>query len=322
MLTHLRLLSVAVGLAMPAAVLAQDFPVTIPHAFGETTIAEQPERIVTWGWAAQDAVVALGEVPVGIPEFTYGGDENGALAWTKDAIEALGAEYPTILSQSGGVPFEAIAALEPDVVIAPYSGLTEEEYTRLSQIAPVVAYPGQPWSTSWQDTILITGTAMGKPEEAVALVAELEQFITDETAKYPRVQGVTFAGIAEYAGNIAVYSRLDPRMTFLEDAGLKLAPSVDALSDVEQFYYSLSFERAGDLTSDIYIAYSDTPEADAAFFANPGLALTPQVKAGAVAHIVGPELINSISPPSALSLKWGYPKYIELIDAAAAAAGR
>ncbi len=111
-------------------------------------------------------------------------------------------------------------------------------------------------------------------------------------------------------------------MTFLEDAGLKLAPSVDDLAEDEQFYFSLSFERASELKSDIYISYFDTPEADAAFFANPGLAITPQVKAGAVAHLIGPELINSISPPSALSLKWGYPQYIKLIDEAAAAAGR
>ncbi|MNL44677.1 hypothetical protein D3C87_1672690 [compost metagenome] len=61
------------------------------------------------------------------------------------------------------------------------------------------------------------------------------------------------------------------------------------------------------------VAYFETPEADAAFFANPVIALHPQVQQGAVAHVVGAELINAISPPSALSLKWGYPQYIKLI---------
>lgn len=60
---------------------AQDvFPVRVEHAYGETVIPAKPQRIVTWGWAGQDAVIALGEVPVGIPYFGYGGDENGALA--------------------------------------------------------------------------------------------------------------------------------------------------------------------------------------------------------------------------------------------------
>src|SRR6218665_2496489 len=79
----LRPLVLAVSLALAAtAAFAQDFPVTIPHAFGETTIPAKPQRIVTWGWASQDAVIALGEVPVGIPHFAYGGDADGAPVWT------------------------------------------------------------------------------------------------------------------------------------------------------------------------------------------------------------------------------------------------
>jgi iron complex transport system substrate-binding protein len=295
---------------------AQEFPLTMPHAYGETTIPDKPARIVTWGWAVQDAVVALGEVPVGIPHFTYGGDENGALTWTKDAVTALGGEFPTILSQSGGVPYEAIAALMPDVIIAVYSGISQEEYTRLSQIAPVVAFPDKPWSTTWQDTITLAGTAIGKASEADALVAELEQFIVDETAKYPQVQGATFAGIGGYDGAVSVYTAVDPRMTFLEDAGLVLAPSVGELAEGEGFYYSLSFERVNELTTDIYITYSDTDADAEAFFGHPAMARTPQVVSGAIASMVGPELINSVSPPSALSLKWGYPEYIRRIGAA------
>lgn len=313
-------LPLAAGLVAPA--IGQDFPVTIPHAYGETTIPAKPQRIVTWGWAAQDAVLALGEVPVGIPHFAYGGDENGALRWDKDAVAALGGTFPTILPAGNDAPTEAIAALQPDLIVAVYSGLTEEEYAVLSQIAPVVAFPETPWSTPWQQTIEITGTAMGKADEAKALVGELEQFIADETARYPQVAGTTFAGIAEYNGAVAVYAGLDSRMKFLEDAGLVLAPDVTELAAGETFFYSLSYETFDQLESDILISYFETPETDAAFFANPVVQLQPQVKAGAVAHVIGAELINSISPPSALSLRWGYPQYIKLIAEAASAAGK
>ena len=311
----------ALLVGLPAS-LAQDFPVSIAHAYGETVIPSKPQRIVTWGWAAQDAVLALGEVPVGIPHFAYGGDENGALSWDRAAVAALGGEFPTILPAGNDAPVEAIAALQPDLVVAVYSGLTEEEYAVLSQIAPVVAFPEAPWSTPWQQTIEITGTAMGKPAEARALIAELEQFIVDETAKYPQVAGTTFAGIAEYNGAVAVYAGLDSRMRFLEDAGLVLAPSVTELANGESFFYSLSYENFEELESDILISYFETVETEAAFFANPLVQLQPQVKAGAVARVVGAELINSISPPSALSLKWGYPQYIKLIAEAATAAGK
>ena len=318
----LHTILIAATLTFATTAQGQDFPVTIPHAFGETTIPAKPQRIVTWGWASQDAVLALGEIPVGIPHFAYGGDENGALGWDKDAVAALGGEFPTILPAGNDAPVEAIAALQPDLILAVYSGLTEDEYAILSGIAPVVAYPSVSWSTAWQEVITTTGRAMGKADEAVSLVAELEQFMADETTKYPEVQGTTFAGIAEYNGEVAVYAGLDPRMSFLEDLGLVLAPSVSELAQGETFFYGLSYETFEQLTSDILISYFETPETDAAFFATPLVALQPQVQAGAVAHVVGAELINSVSPPSALSIKWGFPQYIKLIAGAARAAGK
>ena len=48
--------------AAPDSTPAADgaFPVTIEHAFGETTIEEAPERVVTWGWASTDSTVVSG----------------------------------------------------------------------------------------------------------------------------------------------------------------------------------------------------------------------------------------------------------------------
>ena len=316
------ILSAVIGLGMAAAAQAQAFPVILQHAYGETVIPAKPERIGTWGWAGQDAVIALGEVPVGIPHFRYGGDENGALNWTKEAVAALGAAFPTILPAGSEPPVEAIAALQPDLILAVYSGLTEEQYEVLSGIAPVVAFPETVWDTSWQDTITITGEAMGKKAEAVALVAELEQFIADETAKHPQLAGTSFAAVAEWNGEINVYGDLDSRVQLLVNAGLVSAPSVAKLAEGQDLFYMLSFENLDQLTSDVLVAYFETPEAGAAFTDNPVVALAPQVAKGAVALVTGAELINSVSPPSALSLKWGYPEYIKLIADAATAAGR
>lgn len=317
----IRSVLLAIPLALAATLgFAQDFPVTIEHAYGETSIPAKPQRIVTWGWAAQDAVIALGEVPVAVPYFGYGGDEHGALRWTREAVAALGADFPTILPDTGREPpVEAIAALQPDLILAVYSGLTEEQYKVLSGIAPVVAFPETPWDTSWQETITITGAAMGKAPEAEALVAELEQFILDETARYPELQGASFAAFAEWNGEINVYGDLDSRVQFLVSAGLISAPSVAELAEGDDLFFILSFERFEELTADVLVSYFETGEAEAAFMANPVLALHPQVKAGAVARVIGPELINSISPPSALSLRWGYPQYIKLIAEAVTA---
>ena len=48
------------------------FPVTIEHAFSETTIEKAPERVATVGWANHEVPLALGVVPVGISKSTWG----------------------------------------------------------------------------------------------------------------------------------------------------------------------------------------------------------------------------------------------------------
>src|SRR5699024_5849734 len=63
------------------------FPVTIQHAFGETTIEEDPQRIATVGWTDQDMVVALGEVPVGSVLIGWGGNEDGSSDWFDEGVE-------------------------------------------------------------------------------------------------------------------------------------------------------------------------------------------------------------------------------------------
>src|SRR5262245_38105575 len=52
--------------AAPAA-----FPVTSEHKFGATTITAKPERVVAVGLVEQDALLALGVVPVATREW-YG----------------------------------------------------------------------------------------------------------------------------------------------------------------------------------------------------------------------------------------------------------
>ena len=158
-----------IGLAATAPALSQDFPVTIEHIYGETVIPAKPERIATIGWMSQDVVLALGQVPVGMPLQTWGGDENGVLPWVATAVAQLGGELPARYDDTA-IPFEKILSLEPDLILAPYSALTQEEYTRLSQIAPVVAWKDAVWSGTWQDITMTIGKTLGQEAEAQQLV--------------------------------------------------------------------------------------------------------------------------------------------------------
>jgi iron complex transport system substrate-binding protein len=318
MFVRLLALVVLLMLALLAPASAQSFPVAIKHAFGETVIPKAPERIVTWGWGNHDALLALGVVPVAMPFSTYGGGENGLHPWVEEKLKVLGAEAPVQLSDTREIPFEQIAAQKPDVIIAVFSGIDADEYAQLNKIAPTVAYPDAAWSTPWEDVTRIVGKVVGKETEAEQVVADTLKFVADETAKYPEIAGTTFAGVNDFDGSIAVYDALDARMKFLVNAGLVLAPSVAELSPKDgSFYFSLSYELFDQLKSDILITYYETQAASDEFFAKPYAQSQPQYRKGALASLVGIEYVAAVSPPSALSLRWGYPHYAEIIAAAA-----
>jgi iron complex transport system substrate-binding protein len=194
-------------------------PVTIQHRHGSTTIDTAPKRVVVAGLREQDALLALGIVPVATTDW-YGGHPGAIFPWAKD--ELGDAKPPTVLNDQDGLDIEAIAAQRPDLILAIYSGITKKEYETLSKIAPVVAQPkGQvDYGSSWQEETLITGKAVGKPERAQQLVDETEGLIADAAAEHPDWKGQTAANVADYQG-IFVYGPQDVRTRMLEELGFE-----------------------------------------------------------------------------------------------------
>ena len=292
-------------------------PVTIEHALGETTIEERPDRVATWGWGSADAAIALGVVPVAIPQTAYAGDQDGMLPWNKEAIEAAGAETPTMLTEAEEPPYEEFIKADPDVILATYSGLTQEQYDKLSTIAPVVAYPDQPWATPWRDVITTAGEALGKTDEADQVLADIDQAVSKAADAHPEFQGKTIAAVADY-GSFYVYRSADPRVQFLEDLGFETAPSVEKLDTEESsFYFTLSYEKVDQLDSDVLLSYADSSTTQKAFMNAASTKTLPQHDAGTIAEATGEELVASVSPPTALSLTWGLDAYVDLLSEAA-----
>lgn len=315
-----RLLWLAlVGLLLPATVEAQPaFPVTFTHAHGQTVIPAAPQRIVTWGWGNEDALIALGVVPVGMPFQTYGGGEDGVQPWIEAPLAALGGDAPVMLDMSGEPPIEQIAALQPDLILAVFSGITAEQYALLSAIAPTVAYSGDAWTAPWQDITRTIGQAIGKSAEAEQLVADTTAFIAETAAAHPELAGTTFAGVNDYDGALAVYAQADSRVKFLVDLGLVLAPSVVALTpDDGAFYFPVSYELADSIKSDIIVTYAEDQSIADAFLGKSVIQNLPQYLADAIAALVGTEQVAAVSPPSVLSLRWGLPTYVDVLATAA-----
>jgi iron complex transport system substrate-binding protein len=298
------------------------FPVSVPSALGTATIKSEPKRVVTWGWSAQDAALALGVVPVAMPKFTYGADKDGVLPWDAEQLTKLGAANPTLLSggDTGQVPFEEIVAAKPDVILAPYSGLTQKDYDTLSKIAPVVAYPDKPWATTWQDVTTIVGKALGRSAQARQLVADTNAQVTALGAKYPVLKGKTFVyAAANEADQLSVYRASDPRVQLLTQLGMVVSPSVKALDTKpdDSYFYTVSYENVSKIDTDLLVAYFDDQSKADAFASSPLIAAMPSVKSGGFAPIVGTSYAMAVSAPSVLSVPWVMPKYVPQLAAAA-----
>jgi iron complex transport system substrate-binding protein len=193
------------------------FPVTIEHKFGSTTVEQAPERVVVAGLREQDALLALGVVPVATTEW-YGKHPGAIFPWAK---EALGdAPLPEVLDFTDGLQFERIAGLRPDLILAVYSGLTQKDYDTLSKIAPTIAQPpGQvDWGSSWQDEIVTAGRAVGKPKEAERLRDEAQALLDEAAQEHPEFKGQTAAVATTYQG-VWVYGPQDARSRLLTDLG-------------------------------------------------------------------------------------------------------
>lgn len=298
----------------PAAAGGSAFPVTIEHALGATTIEATPTRIVCLGWGSQDALWALGLQPVGVPEVTYGGLEDGTYPWWEGHFDAAQTEFlpnPT----SGEVPFEQITALAPDLVLAVYSGITAEDWATLSRIAPTVAYPDQPWLTTWQDQATLIGRAVGRAEEAATLVADTEDDLANSAAAHPALQGRTITYVSADPGTLYVYLPGDPRVDMLHELGLVDSPGVLALAEQEQtFYAEVAKERVRDVDSDLVIGYGMTR---AELRADPVYATMPAVAADAVAWLEDQSLVSATSA-TVLNIPWQLERLLPLLDAAAA----
>ena len=308
----------------PAEAEQGQFPVTIKHVFGSTTIESKPTRPATVSWVNADVALALGVVPVGMPKDEYGGNAQGSTPWKDAALEALGApigsdKAPAQYSEADGINFAEIAKAAPDVILAAYSGLTKEDYDKLSKIAPVVAHPKVAYGTPWQESTRIIGSALGLTEEAEQVVTDTEAKIATAASDNPQLKGKTFIyGNLEPASGkgVNVYTANDNRPRFLTSLGMTMAPVV-ADKGGDAFFVEWSAERADELVSDVFVTWVPDDATEAAITKDPLLSQIPAVKTGALVADPDNTLTLSVSAASPLSLPWALTEFVPQLAAAA-----
>ncbi|RJE79009.1 iron-siderophore ABC transporter substrate-binding protein [Paracoccus sp. JM45] len=308
-------------LTLPARAQDADFPVTITHALGTTTIPVKPERVATVAWANHEVPLALGVIPVGFPGASFGDDDDDRiLPWVTARIAELGATPPPLFDEGEGIDFEAVAASAPDVILAAYSGLSQSDYDTLSLIAPVVAYPEAEWTTGWRDMIRFDSAGMGMAAEGDALIAQAEDLIAKAVAEHPQIKGKTAMFVTHLDPTdlsvVNFYTANDSRVRFFEDLGLTSPESVLQASRAGQFSGSVSAERIDMFDDvDIIVTYGGQNLLDL-MRSDPLLSRMPAVANDAVVMLGdGPQA--AAANPTPLAIPYVLPGYVAQLAEAA-----
>ncbi|MFK0242906.1 iron-siderophore ABC transporter substrate-binding protein [Microbacterium sp. NPDC090281] len=295
------------------------FPVTVEHIYGETTITEKPERVATVAWANHEVPLALGIVPVGMSKAAWGDDDdNGVLPWVEEKLDELGAETPVLFDETDGIDYEAVADTEPDVILAAYSGLTQEEYDTLSKIAPVIAYPEVAWGTSVNDMIEMDSKALGLEDEGKALIKQLDADAQKalEANSVLKDKKVLFSYIDPTdLSQIGYYTAIDTRPGYLHGLGLPFPSIVEENKDSNEFYLTVSSEEAQKFDDvDLFITYGDESIIPL-LQADPLLSKIPAIAEGRIAILPDASPIAASANPSPLSIPWGLSDYFAILAA-------
>ncbi|MGW5877038.1 iron-siderophore ABC transporter substrate-binding protein [Nocardiopsis terrae] len=303
-----------------AASAGDAFPVSIESALGTAEIPDRPERVVTLGQGSAETAIALGTVPVGIESYEWGSDDTGYLPWIHEAVTESGEELPEQFAGADDIDFEAIIELAPDVILAPWSGVTQEQYDILSDIAPTVAYPDLPWSTDWDQQIEIIGEALGQPEEAGELVVEIEERFEQTAADHPDFADLTFSYIyTDGPGTLGVFMPDEQRVAMVRRLGLEVDPVVETLPETEGTDSAvIGLENADKLAdSDLVFTFYSDPETRAEIEGQDLYAAIPAIERGAVVTSDDTSFVTATSLTNPLTVPWVIDRYVPLIEEAA-----
>jgi iron complex transport system substrate-binding protein len=273
--------------------------VTVDTRFGPVTVEEQPTRVVALGWSDAETALALGVQPVGASDWlAFGG--TGVGPWA----EGLYQQPPTLLGTTE-IDYEAVAALQPDLILNTRSDNDEKKHETLSKIAPTIGAPKDviPYGTSWRQQVDLVAKALGKVSEGQKIIADLDaKFAANE-----KFAGKTAVVGAHFDGKFGAYVSGDPRADFMKALGFTLREDVEDLAS-GTFYVDISTERLDLLTADLSVLFPIGGDATA-------LKVNPLVPEKALI-LEDQNLVNAFSSGSSLGTAYALDHAVPLFTTA------
>src|ERR1700691_321958 len=264
-------------------------PVTITHAFGETTIPEPPKRVVSAGFTGQDDLLALGVVPVAVTNW-FGDQPFGVWPW---AQPKLGNTKPVVLNLDNGIQVQRIAALKPDLIVATDAGLDQDTYQKLTAIAPTLPQSdGNAFFEPWKDQATAIGQAVFQLGQIKSLVNGVDKSFAAIAEKYPQFKNKRAVLLQGKLHQDNVVATTGWRTEFLTQMGLAIAESITSLAvDQQRAFIPRDKIKSVLGAADLLIWTTESDQDQAELVANPDVAalesrsvFTTKDQAGAIAY--------------------------------------
>ncbi|MFV0526420.1 MAG: ABC transporter substrate-binding protein [Acidimicrobiales bacterium] len=277
------------------------YPMTLESPFGETELEAKPERVAVMSSIDLDIALALGVVPVISP--SYGGDPE---AWSLERLEQLGETELVTFDATDGVDYEAIAAAEPDVILATSGWSLSEDYEQLSKIAPIVSFQGEDGlaSMTWAERTEEASEALDLVDEGQVVIDDVsEQFAVARDA-HPEFDGKTFTYAVVHPEQVTYISYAGSNIDFFTNLGFELPEAAAEFTDTNS---AVSRENLDVLDADVLlVGYPFGDEGlmtQAELEEDPVFTLIPAVADGRYA-VVDNAIASPLAYPSPLAEPW------------------
>ncbi|WP_317231095.1 iron-siderophore ABC transporter substrate-binding protein [Clavibacter sp. MX14-G9D] len=230
------------------------FPATVDTKFGEVTVPSEPKRVVALGWGDAETALALGVQPVGASDWLgFGADADGVGPWAQD----LYTESPELI-ETLEPSYEAIAALEPDLILDTKGSGDQARYDRLSQIAPTIGIPegADSYLTDMDDQVDMVAEALGREDQGDALLEAVDARFDEVEAAHSEWKGRTVTAATKTSEGWGAYIEGSERVSFLEELGFAQSPTIAGLpKSASGFTADISSEQLDLLDSDVIVAF-------------------------------------------------------------------
>lgn len=235
-----------------------EFPRTVKHFRGETTLETKPSKIVVLSTGQLDDILALGIVPAAsatandadlVPAYLAEkySDQKSAL----DSMATVGTrKAPDI---------EAIASLKPDLILINNTNKDDSLYESLKAISPTVVTEGT--GVNWKQDFLLIAAGLGTTDKANSLLSDYNTKVADLSEKASDSDTFSFLyaqsdrnrvfAASSFVGSIAADAKLArPESQQVEKTSVDISAEQLDQADASWIFYGVQGEDDAALKSE------------------------------------------------------------------------